>query len=185
MLKAILVDLDGTLIHTSEANSLAYCQALAEFGYTVSFRKFLAVAEGKSWATFLPELTGVTCLEQLKPIALRKRELYGNHLSSTIMNSTLLQLLQMIRDSTLIALVTTASRHAVEQLLNHHQLNDFFHLIVTGDDVIESKPHPEAYQLAALKLGVTPSECIIFEDSVSGIKAAQLFGAQVFQVLEN
>jgi beta-phosphoglucomutase-like phosphatase (HAD superfamily) len=49
-------------------------------------------------------------------------------------------------------------------------------VIVAGDDVTRGKPHPEAYQKAAALLGFDPSQCIAFEDSVTGLTSAEAAG---------
>ena len=51
--------------------------------------------------------------------------------------------------------------------------------LVTGDDVVEGKPHPEAYTRAAESLGVTAADCVVFEDAPAGIEAARSAGARV------
>ena len=57
-----------------------------------------------------------------------------------------------------------------------------FSLVLTRDDVDEGKPDPEIYLLAAERLGLRTDECLVIEDSVNGIKAAQNAGIPVFAV---
>ncbi|WP_439668157.1 hypothetical protein DAMDJJ_14730 [Cupriavidus necator] len=179
MLKAILVDMDGTLIDTERANALAYCQALAEHGTTVSVDEFSAISRGRSYKEFLPEILGPNCLELIDPIALRKRALYRTFFGETEPNWLLVDLLRNMHASTKIALVTTASRQATTELLAHHGLDEMFDAVVTGDDVTEGKPSPEPYATAARQFGVTAGECLVFEDSETGVTSAQAFGALV------
>ncbi|NLZ69099.1 MAG: cytidine deaminase [Spirochaetales bacterium] len=54
-----------------------------------------------------------------------------------------------------------------------------FDLIVTGEDICRNKPNPDIYQLAAIKLGVEPSSCLVFEDSLLGIASAKKAGMTV------
>lgn len=62
------------------------------------------------------------------------------------------------------------------------QLKDYFNVIVTGDDVTDSKPDPEGYILAAEGLGLEPGECAVVEDSLQGVKAGRAAGAKVIGV---
>jgi sugar-phosphatase len=55
-------------------------------------------------------------------------------------------------------------------------------IFVTGDDVRNGKPHPEPYLLAAARLGIAPTRCIVIEDAVAGIEAGLAAGAQVIAV---
>ncbi|MCW8328618.1 HAD-IA family hydrolase [Photobacterium sp. SDRW27] len=56
-------------------------------------------------------------------------------------------------------------------------------ILITADDVINGKPHPESYLLGAEKLEVEPSQCLVFEDAKSGIESAKAAGMEVVQVM--
>lgn len=87
------------------------------------------------------------------------------------------QLISGVRPAIKTALVTTASRSGAWAVLEHHGVGILFDEVVTGDDVREHKPSPEAYILAARRLGLAPGDCLIIEDSPVGIAAAQASGA--------
>jgi beta-phosphoglucomutase-like phosphatase (HAD superfamily) len=57
-----------------------------------------------------------------------------------------------------------------------------FATVVTGDDVTQGKPHPEAYQTAARRLGVLPQQCIAIEDSPTGARSAHAAGCVTLTV---
>jgi len=84
----------------------------------------------------------------------------------------------------LCVLVTTAKRENVASVLRHHDLAQYFTHIVSGDDVADHKPSPEAYQLALQKAGLQPQEVLAFEDSQSGIDSAEAAGIPVVQIKE-
>ena len=67
-------------------------------------------------------------------------------------------------------------RHLVEHNLSATGLSDFFDAIVTGRDVLKGKPAPDIFLLAAQKIELEPSSCIVFEDAFSGIRAAHAAG---------
>lgn len=75
------------------------------------------------------------------------------------------------------ALVTMSLRSMAEQVVEAIPF-DAFDVIVAGDDVVLGKPHPEPYLKAAQLLGVDPSECVAFEDSISGILSAEAAGTK-------
>ncbi len=78
------------------------------------------------------------------------------------------------------AIVTSSSVTKMESLFAKlPQLRDMVDTIVTGTDVSQSKPDPEGYLLAAARLGVDPSQCVVFEDSLQGIEAGRRSGAKV------
>lgn len=181
--KALLVDLDGTLVDTEEANYAAYGAALEEAGVRISRETFAATAFGRSWRQFLPILLGdPDALDRSERIARRKAELYADNLHLTTRSAGLIALIGTMRPVCRTALVTSASRANSAAVLGHHDLGGLFDLIVAGDDVTRHKPDPEAYQLAAERLGVTADECLVFEDSDVGVAAATTFGARVIRV---
>ena len=75
-----------------------------------------------------------------------------------------------------LAVATTGSRGWVEQLLERLLEGVEFEVVVTGDDVAERKPDPEAFTLALDRLGVEPSEAVVVEDSVEGVTASVAAG---------
>ena len=180
---AILVDLDGTLVDTKAANAAAYTAALAEAGVTVPLLVVEATAHGRNWRQFLPELlaqAGSTA--DAAGVARRKAELYRGYLCLSVVNAGLVRLLEFSRPRCSTALVTTASAVNAGAVLRHHGLERLFDLVVTGDDVQHHKPAPDAYELAAVRLGVLPYECLVIEDSDIGVSSANAFGAVVIRV---
>lgn len=81
-----------------------------------------------------------------------------------------------------IALATSAPPENVEFTLNSTGLKKYFNFISDASMVKRGKPDPEIYLLTAAKLGVKPSDCIVFEDSVAGIQSALNAGMRVIGV---
>lgn len=71
-----------------------------------------------------------------------------------------------------LGLVTSATRQDQERAFSRFGLSKFFKKVVTVDDVTHPKPDPEPYLLMAQRLGVSPTRCLVIEDSASGITAA-------------
>jgi HAD superfamily hydrolase (TIGR01509 family) len=80
------------------------------------------------------------------------------------------------------AVATSASRRDVGRLLRAIGVDDHFAAVVTSEDVIYGKPHPDVYALAARSIGVDPRACLAFEDSVVGIESARGAGMTVIGV---
>ena len=181
-----MVDLDGTLARTAEANLLAYTVALSEVGATISAERFAASVQGRNWREFLPAMLADAGV-QADPaeVARRKTELYRSALPSIAINRPLVALIETCRDRLQMrtALVTSASKASVMELLRVHDLLRLFDTVVTGDDVSHHKPDPEAYVLAAAQLGVSAAESLVYEDAEVGIASATRFGAHVMRVI--
>lgn len=76
-----------------------------------------------------------------------------------------------------LALVTSSWPARIDHVLRQHDLQAAFRTLVSRDDVVHGKPAPDGYRLAAARLGVAPSRCLVFEDSLSGVQAACAAGA--------
>ena len=81
-----------------------------------------------------------------------------------------------------IALASSSMRHCVDHNLAASGYKVFFDAIVTGRDVKKGKPAPDIFLLAAEKIGVPINECIVFEDSFNGIRAAYAAGARAIMI---
>lgn len=82
-----------------------------------------------------------------------------------------------------IALVTSSNAKKMQHLWNDMPgFKEEFNVIITGDEVTNSKPDPEGYLKAAAKIGVRPTACAVFEDSLQGVKAGKAAGAYVVGV---
>jgi HAD superfamily hydrolase (TIGR01509 family) len=81
-----------------------------------------------------------------------------------------------------LGLVSSAPMENIDLALSELDLAGIFDCIVSGQDVSESKPSPQTYLLAAEKLGTTPSNCVVIEDSPLGVKAAKTAGMKCLAV---
>ncbi len=182
-IKALLVDMDGTLVDTATANYEAYAAALRAVGISVARGPFDEVAQGRNWRQFLPAMLGAGA-SSVDPaaVAAHKAEIYPSKIPLTQVNRALVALVDSGRASWRTALVTTASRANAATVLHYHQLEGLFDTIVTGDDVARHKPDPEGYQIAAARLSVSPDECLVIEDSDAGVASARAFGAPCLRI---
>jgi HAD superfamily hydrolase (TIGR01509 family) len=76
-----------------------------------------------------------------------------------------------------LAIASSAVGDEIDEILRRLGIRDAFELIVDGAQVAHAKPDPEAYLVAARRLGVAPERCIVFEDSHVGVLAAKRAGA--------
>ena len=91
---------------------------------------------------------------------------------------------QCVETGIRIGLVTSALPGKVERMLAGLSVQNPFECTVTADRVENGKPDPECYLLAAKEMGINPEKMVVFEDSVSGVKAASDAGATVIGVNE-
>lgn len=181
MLKALLVDMDGTLVHSAHANAAAYAAALAEWGIDADPARLAPEIDGRSWRDFLPGLTAARSDVPAESVARRKRALYPSFFHLLRLNEPVIGLVRSVRGRLATGLVTTASSVAVEGIMERFALADLFDVVVSGDHVTRAKPAPEAYMLAATMLSVLPAECLVIEDSDTGVAAVRAFGGSLLR----
>lgn len=92
------------------------------------------------------------------------------------------ELLKLLKENNVRTALVTGSMHRMAQKVADQIGFDAFDVIIGGDDVVKGKPHPESYLKAASMLGVEPTHCIAFEDSLTGITAAEAAGTKAIGV---
>lgn len=181
-IKLLLLDFDGTLADTRRANTLAYIDALAEEGYTLSEELYLQNYFGLRCTEFLRDI-GYTREEDIERIRRRKIELYPTHFNTVKLNQPLWDFVQDFRAQGGKAwVVSTGHRDNVTNAMRYLGIEDGFDGILTSEAVEHSKPSPDCFLKAMDIEGVSPAETLIFEDSEVGIEAARRSGAGYFIV---
>lgn len=181
-IKLLLLDFDGTLADTRRANTLAYIDALAEEGYTLSEELYLRKYFGMRCSEFLRDI-GYTREEDIERIRRRKIELYPSHFDTVRLNEPLWHFVQDFRAQGGRAwVVSTGHRDNVTNAMRYLGIEEGFDGVLTSEAVKESKPSPDCFRMAMEAEGVTPAETLIFEDSPVGIEAARRSGAAYFVV---
>ena len=181
-IKLILLDFDGTLASTEEANMEAYVAALAEEGVALDREVYRIRYFGMRCPEFLREL-GFTDEKDIDRIRRRKIELYPTFFNSVRLNEPLWNFVQDFRSKGGKAwIVSTGQKDNITNAMRHLGIEDKVDGIITSLDVVEPKPSPEAFLKAMEIEGVTPAETLIFEDSLVGLAAAEASGAAYFKV---
>lgn len=81
-----------------------------------------------------------------------------------------------------LAVASSSYRDRVERNLKRSGIREYFDVITTRDDVVNGKPNPEIFQIAAQRLGLDPSDCYVFEDSYNGVRAGHAAGCFTIMV---
>ena len=176
-IKGIIFDLDGVLCSTDSCHYLAW-KELADF-LDIPFDE-----------TVNQRLRGVSRMESLKIIleaadrnfsdqekielAERKNERYRNlllKLTPADVGDDIRETLGELRKKGVLLAVGSSSKNT-PLILNQVGLENWFDAVADGNDITRAKPDPEVFLLAAEKLGLPPSECMVVEDADAGIEAA-------------
>ncbi|MCS7063323.1 MAG: HAD family phosphatase [Methylacidiphilales bacterium] len=182
-IKGILLDYDGVLADTMPDNHKAWAQAFAEHGVQISQNEYYLL-EGSGRLVVsqtLCRLHGIP-LENAESIARRKDEIMVHHSASKLFPSILPALQDWSNRSVALGLVTGASLSRVLAKIPK-EVRDYFHVIVTSNDVTHTKPDPEPYAKAIQRLGFPPEQCLVIENAPLGIRSAKAAGAYCFAIM--
>lgn len=185
---AVLWDLDGTLIDSTDYHWRAWQETIEKEGYILSREKFISCFGQRSETAIYTYCREDLPLAEAQRIVANKqscyREIIRNHKIELVPNAKAL-LMGLKLNQWLQALATSASSQDVELILGVLNLENHFDTWVSAEAVKESKPNPEVFLLAADRLKVKPQNCIVVEDSAAGIEAAQLAGMKSIGVLSS
>ena len=175
--KGFIFDLDGVIVDTAKYHFLAWKKLANSIGIDfteVQNEQLKGVSRVKSLEKILAWADKTISEDQFMELMARKNNDYLSYIAkmneSEILPEVVNTLDYLIENKQPIAL-GSASKNARE-ILKKVNLFDKFNAIVDGNDVTEAKPNPEVFLMAANKLGTEPENCIVFEDSVAGVQAA-------------
>ena len=181
----LLFDMDGVMVLNHHYHIEAYCAWAARYGYKIDEQLFNERLTGKTMKDAIIELSP----ELLKTGTPEKyeeekeslyREMYGAHMEPT---PGLISFLDSAKALNIpIACGSNAYMKNIDFILDGLHLRKYFSAAVSGTEVAKPKPAPDVYLEAAKRISVDPSLCVVFEDSLTGIKAAQAAGMKVVGV---
>jgi HAD superfamily hydrolase (TIGR01509 family) len=174
--KAYLFDCDGTIADSMPLHYRAWKQALEEWNCEFDEELFYAWG-GMPVAEIIATLNQRHGLSMpVEAVAHRKEKLYFELLPELKPVSDVLEHIEAKPRGIPFAVVSGSTRESVTASLISLNLLDRFDAMVCAGDYQKSKPDPEAFLLAAARLGVAPGDCLVFEDTDMGIQAAQAAG---------
>jgi beta-phosphoglucomutase family hydrolase len=174
--KAYLFDCDGTIADSMPLHYVAWKKALGEWNCEFAEELFYAWG-GRPTAEIVATLNQTQGLSMpVESVANRKEEFYFKMLPELKAVPEVLEHIEAQHGRIPFAVVSGSARDSVTASLVRLNLLDRFDTLVCAGEYKKSKPDPEAFLLAATKLGVAPKNCLVFEDTDMGIQAATAAG---------
>jgi HAD superfamily hydrolase (TIGR01509 family) len=174
--KAYLFDCDGTIVDSMPLHYIAWKTALAEWGCTFDEDLFYSWG-GKTVNEIISTLNRMQTLAMpVEALGTRKELLYFDSLPSLKAIPEVVEHIDARHRSIPFAVVSGGRRDSIVRSLTAVNLLNRFEIIVGAEDYVRSKPAPDAFLLAAERLGVMPADCLVFEDTELGIQAATAAG---------
>ena len=200
MIKAMIFDLDGTLVQTEKLKALSYARAAIELcPVEISEEQVVEAFKDVGGLSRHEVATQLVSRFGLEETARARMDEFGvstpwqafvqvrlRHYQAIMADPLVLLdnrwphnlalLEEALRTHCKVGLATMSYCKQVQRVLDVLDLSDAFHFVASRDDVEHGKPHPEIYLLLAAELGIPPRNCLVIEDSPSGVEAALAAG---------
>lgn len=181
---ALIFDMDGTLVDSMPRHLDAWETTSAEFGLPfdrarlneyggIPTRKIVAI---------LAEQHGLTI--DVEAFARRKVALYMEHIQQVSVFPAMWELVRRCHGKVPMGIGTGSPRNQAESILKSTGLDAYIQVVVSADDVVNHKPHPDTFLQVAEQLGANPANCLVFEDTQIGLQAGRAAGMETVLVLE-
>jgi beta-phosphoglucomutase len=181
MIKGFLFDLDGVIVDTAVFHFQAWRRLAQKLGgdFTEEQNEQLKGVSRVDSLKKIIEWTGATVSdEEFQTLMVEKNEWYLELVQGLGPQDALpgaLDFLQTAYDQGIKIALGSASKNA-PMILEKLGITPLFTAIIDGNNVVNGKPHPEVFLKGAQALGLEPSECVVFEDSIAGVQAAKAGG---------
>ncbi|MGL5081227.1 MAG: HAD family hydrolase [Microcoleaceae cyanobacterium] len=173
MLRAILFDLDGTLVNTDPLHFQVWQEILKAYQLEIDQPFYQAKVSGRQNPEIIVDLLPQLSETEVKQFAEHKEARFREIALNLTPLAGVLEALTWLEDRSLkTAVVTNAPRKNAEFMLTVLHLRDRFKTVVLGEEMIAGKPDPAPYQFCLEQLGIQADEAIVFEDSPAGIRSA-------------
>lgn len=176
MIRAALFDFDGVIANTEPLYDLFWNEAANR--YHIGIPHFASRIKG----TIMPHILATYFSNHSETERQRLQQEcdeFEQNMNYTEIPGAKAFIQELRAQNILVALVTSSKQSKIERALKELSLEQTFDTIVTADRITKGKPDPYCYQLAAKELNISPSECLVLEDSLAGITAGTAAGMKV------
>lgn len=180
-IKAVIYDVDGTLVDSEPLHVAAWDEALKQYDHTLQdlSKEFIRTMAGKKPIVIAAEMVSVLKLDLKPDIFLEIKAKAYLALARTNLKETegaIASVKRLKQAGYRLAIGTSLDRDLLNSILGTFSIKNSFEVIVTGDQIKKGKPDPETYLKVIELLGLLPRECVVIEDAQSGIESAKVAG---------
>lgn len=177
--EAFLFDLNGTMINDMHYHLRVWHRVIKELGGSLTEEEVKHQMYGKNQDLLIRVFgAGRFSHEEMEEISIKKEEFYQElYMPHLELLPGLFDLLNAGKEGGIkMAIGSAAIPFNINFVLDNLHIRDYFKAVVSAHDVENSKPHPETFLKAAELLGVSPRNCLVFEDSPKGLESAYRAG---------
>lgn len=180
--KGLIFDLDGTIANTMPNHFKAWRNAVLPYGIDFDEELFMSLTGMPRTATIikLNELFGTKM--NPKQVGTIKEDYFNSLVFETKEIPVVANVIRSFHKKLPMSIGTGSTFEGARQTLEIIGMQHYFDIVITADDVLNCKPHPETFVKCAQLMNVKPEECLVFEDGELGMQAARTAGMMVVDV---
>ena len=180
--KALIFDLDGTIANTMPNHFTSWRKAVLPYGINFNADLFMQLTGMPRTATIekLNEMFGTN----MNPdkVGKVKEAHFKTLVDLTEEISVVTDVIRKYHTIMPMSIGTGSTKNGAKKTLEVIGLENYFEIVITADDILKHKPHPETFLKCAELMGINPEDCVVFEDGILGMNAAEEAGMMVIDV---
>ena len=183
-ISAVIFDLDGTVLDNEDEYGLAFKKVLESLGAEVKtdYPHVGGIGVKENWPGLLRKYH-IKITKTVDELASATQQEYLRLLSKVKIKKGLGVFVKELKESGIkTALATSNDWYVLKKVFDTLLIEKFFDSVTAGNEVENKKPAPDLFLAAADKLDVAPEECLVIEDSASGVEAARRAGMKVIAI---
>ncbi|HEU0176843.1 MAG TPA: HAD family phosphatase [Blastocatellia bacterium] len=184
--RAVIWDLDGTLIDSSHLHWEAWQKVTAVEHIALTYEQYVADFGKRNDEILRGRLGADLPDEFIARVSLAKEEVYRDLIRTKgleLLPGARYWLDRLKTEGWLQALATSAPRGNIDEVFAALGIGEYFDAAISSEEVKAGKPEPDVFLAAAAKMGVAPRDCVVIEDAPAGIEAARRAGMKSIGVL--
>lgn len=183
-IRGAIFDMDGVVVDNHKYHFKAWMEFSKKHDFELNEKIYREEFNGKTNADLFNMIFDNPSKEEMQKYAEEKEGLYQKLYCDDMRSHTgLIDFLDFLHSKKVkMALGTSAPTGNVDFILDGLKLRKYFDVIVDGTQVEKGKPDPQVYQICAMKIGVDPKHCLVFEDALAGLESGKRAGCTIVGV---
>ncbi len=178
MIKAVLFDMNGIIIDDEHIHEMAFKETVKPYGIEMDHSTYLSCCAGQTDRAGYEQIASTFSKNlPIDDLLLQKSQMYLKLFPANKKDyPKVIDLIHSLAKNFTLALTSSSSRAEVDLITKEFDIDHEFSITISADDATKGKPNPEPYLITAQKLNLQTKECVVIEDSHSGVLSAKAAG---------